>query len=156
MLVAPIKVFGPSVSSSGGLRSSISDSVVSHSTWYSLAISFMTFSFTYPEGVLTESLSISMRFTQQLGRRSVAAAIKSFSYFLNLSRIANISGRISEHLGVAKIKLNIPSFKSAGHSLCLAIIESLATTSSQKSSINSFVARTFCSLITCSTGFKEH
>ena len=31
---------------SGGLRSSVSDSAVSHSTWYSLAISFRTFSFT--------------------------------------------------------------------------------------------------------------
>lgn len=31
------------------------------------------------------------------------------------------------------------------------MIESLDTTNSQKSSMNSFAARTFCSLITCST-----
>lgn len=49
------------IRSSGGLRSSISDSVVSQSTWYSFAISFMTFSFTSPDGVLTESLSISWK-----------------------------------------------------------------------------------------------
>lgn len=49
------------ISSSGGLRSSISDSAISHSTWYSLAISFITLSFTSPEGVLTESLSISCK-----------------------------------------------------------------------------------------------
>lgn len=35
--------------------------------------------------------------------------------------------------------------------LCFAMIASLATTNSQKSSMNSFAAKTFCSLITCST-----
>ena len=58
-----------------------------------------------------------MRFTPQLGRRSVAADTKSFPYFFSkMSRIANSSG-ISAHLGAAKIKLDIPSFKSCGHSL---------------------------------------
>lgn len=58
-----------------------------------------------------------MRFTPQSGRRSVAADTKSLPYFFSkMSRMANNSG-ISEHLGAANIKLEIPSFKSAGHSL---------------------------------------
>lgn len=58
-----------------------------------------------------------MRFTPQLGRKSVAADTKSFPYFFsNVSRSLNSSG-ISEHLGAANIKLDIPSFRSAGHSL---------------------------------------
>ena len=61
--------------------------------------------------------SLTMRFTPQLGRKSVAADTKSFPYFFSkLSRIANSSG-ISEHLGAANIKLDIPSFRSAGQSL---------------------------------------
>lgn len=36
------------------------------------------------------------------------------------------------------------------------MIESLDTTNSQKSSMNSFAARTFCSLITCSTYKKNN
>lgn len=39
--------------------------------------------------------------------------------------------------------------------LCFAIIDSLATTNSQKSSMISFAAKTFCSLITCSTCKKS-
>ena len=61
--------------------------------------------------------SLTKRFTPQLGRKSVAADTKSFPYFFSkVSRIANSSG-ISEHLGAANIKLDIPSFRSAGHSL---------------------------------------
>lgn len=60
---------------------------------------------------------LTMRFTPQLGLRSVAADTKSLPYFFSkISLIATSSG-ISEHLGAAKIKLAIPSFRSAGHSL---------------------------------------
>lgn len=45
--------------SSGGLSSSFSDSVASHSTRNSFAISFMIFSFFSPEGFRTDNFSIS-------------------------------------------------------------------------------------------------
>lgn len=120
---------------------------------------------------------LTWRFTPQLGLRSTAADTKSFPYFLSKIFLSATSSGISEHLGAANIKLAIPSFKSAGHSLkqvglvsefqachfynkimssetlyfCFEMIASLATTNSQKSSMNSFAAKTFCSLMTCST-----
>ena len=62
-------------------------------------------------------MGITMRFTPQLGRRSVAADTKSFPYFFSKTSLIATSSGISEHLGAAKIKLAMPSFRSAGHSL---------------------------------------
>lgn len=62
-------------------------------------------------------LKLTRLLTQASGRRSTAAETKSLPYFFSKrSRIRPSSGS-SEHLGAAKIKLQIPSFKSAGHSL---------------------------------------
>ena len=60
---------------------------------------------------------VTMRFTPQLGRRSVAADTKSFPYFFSKTFRSDKSSGISEHLGDANIKLAIPSFRSAGQSL---------------------------------------
>lgn len=60
---------------------------------------------------------ITVRFTPALGRRSVAAETKSLPYFFSKMSLIPINSGISEHLGAAKIKLDIPSFKSAGHCL---------------------------------------
>lgn len=52
----------------------------------------------------------------------MAVETKSFPYFFSkTSRIANNSG-ISEHRGAANIKLDIPSFRSAGHTLNIEIV----------------------------------
>lgn len=60
---------------------------------------------------------VTMRFTPQLGRTSVAADTNSFPYFFSKIFLIATSSGISEHLGAANIKLAIPSFRSAGHSL---------------------------------------
>lgn len=60
---------------------------------------------------------LTMPFTPQSGLRSLAAVTKSLPYFLSKKFLTVISSGISQHLGAAKIKLAIPSFKSAGHSL---------------------------------------
>ena len=60
---------------------------------------------------------LTKRFTPLLGRRSVAADTKSFPYFFSKIFLSATNSGISEHLGDANIKLAIPSFRSAGHSL---------------------------------------
>jgi hypothetical protein len=69
------------------------------------------------EFCVDESSKLTRLLTAASGRKSTAAETKSLPYFFSkMSRMRPSSGS-SEHLGAANIKLQIPSFKSAGHSL---------------------------------------
>lgn len=58
-----------------------------------------------------------VRFTPDSGRKSVAADTKSLPYFFSKTSRSRKSSGISEHLGAANIKLEIPSFRSGGQFL---------------------------------------
>lgn len=67
--------------------------------------------------MMNELSPLTIRFTPQVGRSSVAADTKSLPYFFSKMSFRSPSSGISEHLGAANIKLAMPSFRSTGHSL---------------------------------------